>query len=168
MRTARGHDGRTVVIYTPTGERIVLSASAARASARELAEAACLALECCATQNTVVQGQFGAHRRPVQRRWQAMLHALAVQRLRLVVAALLLPIAAALASVPALVGAILLGAEVAVELVLLLTTLTVLLLAAPIAWLIAPLVMSRDECRADRPDLRLHLISGQAGAESPT
>lgn len=158
LKLAHGASERLVVIYSPKGERIVLSAAAALLSARELARAGRAAARHARQGANVVPVHFNPLRRLPQRRWQAISLARKSQPLRWLVALLLLPVALAIASAGSFfVFLPILDAELTLGAGLLLALLGVAL-AFPISWLIAPMVMSREErgCRpppGSRPQL---------------
>lgn len=152
LRLGRSKEGRVVVVYTPSGERVMLSAAAAMLSARDLARAARVAARAHRRDGSIVRVRFDQVRHFPQRRWQAFRARLHQQGLRRLVAALLLPIGLSLSTPVIVWGAVaILGREAALALGLLLIAAAVLL-ALAISWIVAPLVMSRDEL-AVRPPL---------------
>lgn len=149
LRFARA-DG-IVVIYTPAGQRIALSAAAALDSAQALAEAGREAMQQERRAGNVIEVRFDRLRHLPQRRWQAWCAGLRRQPLRRLVAMLLLPVGLALGTALAF-GLLMLGwGSAALAAWAPYLPLAGLALALPLVWCAAPLAMSRDE-RAGRPD----------------
>lgn len=150
LKLAHGANERLVVVYSPKGERIVLSAAAALTSARVLMRAGQAAAREAERAGNVVAVRFDRLRRIPQRRWQTLRGVQRSQPLRWLVALMLLPVGLALGTAGAMFAAVaLLSKETALGIGLFLP-LVGLLLAVPLSWLIAPLAMSREE-RACRP-----------------
>lgn len=158
LKLARGASERLVVLYSPKGERIVLSAAAALLSARELARAGRAAARHARDRANIVPVHFDPLRRLPQRRWQAIGLTRQSQPLRLLVALLLLPIGLAIASAGSVLAfLVIFDAPLTLGTMLLLQTLGAVL-ALPLSWLLAPLAMSSEErgCRpppGSRPQL---------------
>lgn len=144
LRLARDPGNGSVVVYTPSGERLALSAAAAAQSAKDLAQGAERAARNCARSGKVITVRFDVVRHPLGRRWQMLRGSLRGQSLRWLVAAFLLPVGLGLGTAVAIGLLLLLGAGNG-GLLGLYATFGGMLLALPIAWFAAPLVMSRDE-----------------------
>lgn len=169
LRLARSADERVVVVYSPRGERIALSAAAAMLSARDLARAARLAARARVRAASVVRVRFDNLRHLPQRHWQALRGRLRHQELRRTVAGLLLPLGIGIAAALVLLSAIaLLGAAAGLAAGLLLSPLIVAL-AVLLSWIAAPWFMNRDE-HVWRPPAgtrpKLVTSDGDAGSSS--
>lgn len=158
LKLAHGASERLVVVYSPKGERIVLSAAVALLSARDLARAGRAAARHAREGTNVVPVQFNPLRRLPQRRLQKAGRVSRSQPLRWLVALMLLPVGVALGSAAAtFLYLVAFGAKLTLGFGLLLPLLGILV-ALPLSWLIAPMAMSREEraCRAppgSRPQL---------------
>lgn len=139
-----------VVLYTPSGERIALSAGAALRSARALEQAGRQAQLHASLAGNVVPARFDRARRLTQRRWQTLREEGRNQPLCWLVAMMLLPVGLALCTALAFVLLLLAFSEASVMAAGLFLPIVGLALAVPLSWLAAPLAMSHEE-RACRP-----------------
>lgn len=148
LRFTRDDNMPVVVIYAPDGHRIVLSASAAMRSARELARAAKRAAR-RGDPAAVVSGHFNWLRNLPQRRWQSWRAGRPSFPLRAEVAVLLLPLATGIGTAVFIALTLLLGAATALHLIVW-APLAGLIAAVPLGWLGAILLIDHEEL-ASRP-----------------